>query len=58
MKKLSNTQSLAESLKMSSDKLHSLLLGSVHGARYITNFFIDLKATMGTYELCSYGGEQ
>ena len=35
------------------------LTGCVHGARYLTNFlFIDLEATMGTYELRSYGGEQ
>ena len=33
--------------------------GCVHGARYFTNFrFIDLEATMGTYELHSYGSEQ
>ena len=32
--------------------------GSVHGARYLQTFFIDLKTTVGTYELCSYGGEQ
>ena len=29
------------------------------GARYLTNFpFIILEATVGTYELRSYGGEQ
>ena len=35
------------------------LLGQFMEARYITTiFFIDLKATVGTYELRSYGGEQ
>ena len=35
------------------------LSGSFHGARYLTNgVFIDLEATVGTYELRSYGGEQ
>ena len=30
-----------------------------HGARYTTNGqFIYLEATVGTYELRSYGGEQ
>ena len=34
-------------------------IGCVHGARYFTNLpFIDLEATVGTYELRSYGGEQ
>ena len=34
-------------------------IGSVHGARYFSNgLFIDLEATVGTYELRSYGGEQ
>ena len=33
--------------------------GSFHGVRYTTNgLFIDLEATVGTYELRSYGGEQ
>ena len=31
----------------------------VHGVRYFTNFlFVDLKATVGTYELRCYGGKQ
>ena len=34
-------------------------VGVFHGARYLTNLlFIDLEATVGTYELRSYGGEQ
>ena len=33
-------------------------MGQSTEARYIKNFFIDLKVTVGTYELCSYGGEQ
>ena len=33
--------------------------GWVHRAHYFTNYlFMDLEATMGTYELRSYGGEQ
>ena len=33
--------------------------GSFHGSRCTTNdLFIDLDATVGTYELHSYGGEQ
>ena len=39
--------------------LTNVLTGSFHGARYLTNgVFIDLEATVGTYELRSYGGEQ
>ena len=35
------------------------LCGCVHRACYFTNFrFSDLEATMGTYELRSYGVEQ
>ena len=35
------------------------VFGSFHGARYLTNgVFIDTEATVGTYELRSYGGEQ
>ena len=31
----------------------------IHGACYFSNgLFIDLEATVGTYELRSYGGEQ
>ena len=37
----------------------NLSVGGVHGARYLTNFrFIDLEATVGTYEIRSYGGDQ
>ena len=48
-------------LNIRGDFTISILLfswGQSTEARYITNFFIDLKATVGTYELRSYGGEQ
>ena len=36
-----------------------MVIGCVYGARYFTNFrFIDQEATVGTYDLRSYGGEQ
>ena len=33
-------------------------MGQSTEGRYITYFFIDIKATVGSYELRSYGGEQ
>ena len=49
----------AKMVKTVSYFILSLLIGWVHGARYFRNFlFIDLEATVGTYELRSYGGKQ